>query len=522
MSTPTGQFSTLSIQGSSDTEPKTASDVGCGRGQGLGRAESMKVKDMAAVQASSGLLYDLRSSGFDQETEARALLGLTTAYDVLFCERKKAGYEFVLAETARVRIPLLNSGQAQMNFSGEVKDVVASGYGNVDGYMCTCAASRGRDAVACQHIFWLLDRVRAQSLSLSLFPPDAPTRILLSSDGHAQGFPRIEQLLSNQSAPTTLETLAEHLDWPYVCSEVEEGGISRTQRVRDILSAFSTKILPEEFRVELVESDSEPEDTEYSRVSPKKRRTPEQCVVQGDMEATIFQLAIHDDNVFTSLCKAMPPGACAAIYFDKMLERSRSILSEFDRYCRTLGGPYEDGDKGKVLSITAVVQTLRTNTLNIHKNIHIRAPHGLQGAAEALIAILEDISTRNKDALADNQYGRVSFLPANVNWSTDGEDDEDSRNLYHQLIGSADDDEEEEGHFVLDALADLPGEVLYPFQERLCAVLARVEVNRAPTGFIMKLAAIVRVAEAGMGMGIGVTRKRSGKIQDESGRKRVR
>jgi hypothetical protein len=239
------------------------------------------------------------------------------------------------------------------------------------------------------------------------------------------------------------------------------------------------------------------------------------------MEATVFQLAVHDDNVFTSLCKAMPPGACAAIYFDKMLARSRSILSEFDTYCRTLGGPYEDGDKGKVLSMAAVVQTLRTNILNIHKNIHVRAPHGLQSAAKALITILEDISTRNKDALADNPYGHVSFLPASANWSADGEDDEDSRNLYHQLIGSADDDEEE-GHFVLDALADLSGKVLYPFRERLGAVLARVEVNRAPRGFIMRLAAIVHVADGGTDMRIGITRKRSGATQDESGRKRVR
>jgi hypothetical protein len=109
--------------------------------------------DMAAVKASSGLLYDLCGSGFDHETEARALLGLTTAYEVLFCERKRAGYEFVFAETARVRIPLLGWGKTQMNFSGEVNDVVTSGYGNGDGYTCTCAAFRGRDAVACQHIF---------------------------------------------------------------------------------------------------------------------------------------------------------------------------------------------------------------------------------------------------------------------------------------------------------------------------------------------------------------------------------
>ncbi|KAL4996044.1 hypothetical protein BDV10DRAFT_202633 [Aspergillus recurvatus] len=476
--------------------------------------------DMAAVKALSGLFYDLRGSGLDHETEARALLGLTTDYDVLLCERERAGCEFVFAERARVRISLLRRGQTQMSFGGDGDEVVGSGYSNGDGYTCTCAVFRGRDDAACQHIFWLLDQVRAQLFSHS--PSlDAPPKILLSSDGHAQGFLRIEQLLSNPTAPTTLETLAERLNWPYVHSEIE-GGMSRTQRVRDILSAFSTEVLPEEFRVDLVESDSEPENTGNGRTLPKKRRTPEQCVVQGDMEATIFRLAVHDDNVFASLCRAMPPGACAAIYFDKVLETSRRILSEFDRYCRTLGGPSEDEDIDKVFSMAVVVQTLKTNTHNIHKNIRARTPHGLQGAAKALTTILEDISTRNKDALADNQYGRVSFLPANANQSADGEEDEDSRNLYHQLIGSTDDDEEEEGYFVLDALADLSGEDLYPFRERLGAVLGRVEVNRAPRGFIMRLAGIVRVAEAGTDNGMGFGRKRGGEMQGESGRKRVR
>ncbi|KAL6239144.1 hypothetical protein BDW75DRAFT_236841 [Aspergillus navahoensis] len=463
--------------------------------------------DMTTVKALSGLFYDLRNSGLDHETEARALLGLTTDYDVLFCERDRAGYEFVFAERVRVRIPLLGRVWTQMSFGGDGGNVVGRGHSNADGYTCTCAAFGGRDEAACQHIFWLLDQVRAQLFSHSP-SPNAPSKILLSSDGQAQSFPRIEQLLSNPMVPTSIETLAERLNWPYVRSGIEEGGMSRTQRVRDILSAFSIEVLPEEFRVDLVESDPEPEDTGHSRISRKKRRTPEQCVVQGDMEATIFRLAVHDDNVFTSLCKAMPPGACAAIYFDKVLERSRRILSAFDRYCRTLGGPGEEAiDK---VFMAAVVRTLKTNTLNIHKNIHARTPHGLQGAAKALTTILEDISTRNKDALAVNQYGRVSFLPANANRSADGEEDEDSRNLYHQLIGLTDGDEDEEGYFVLDALADLPGEVLYPFWERLGAVLARVEVNRAPRGFIMRLAGIVHVAEAGAGIGMGFGREQGG------------
>ncbi|KAL4920335.1 hypothetical protein BDW62DRAFT_199056 [Aspergillus aurantiobrunneus] len=445
--------------------------------------------DTAAVEASSGLVYDLANSGLDLETKSRALLGLKADFDVLFCGRGKTAYEFAFAERLRVRIAV----PAGMDGGEESEDV------DVDeiGYICTCAVFRGRADVACQHIFWLLDQLRRQFVSAS-----PPSKILLSSDGHAQGYTRIERLLSNPATTVTLEDLAERLNWLYLRSAGEEGGMSRTQRVRDILSAFSTDVLPEEFRVDLVESEDE-----TGHILPERLRTPEQCVVQGDFEATAFRLAVHDDNVFTSLCKAMPPGACAAIYFDKMLERSRKALSKFDQHCQTLGKPDEDGDKDKALSLADVLETLQANTLNIHKNIHTRTPNGLQGAAKALTTLLEDISTRDKDALARNRYGRVSFADEN----------EDSRNLYHQLIGKADDNAVE--HFILDALADLSGEDLYPFRERLQAVLHRVEVNRAPKGFILKLGGIVRVAE------MGLTRKRAaraGEGEAERGRKRVR
>lgn len=279
--------------------------------------------------------------------------------------------------------------------------------------------------------------------------------------------------------------------------------MSRTQRVRDILSAFSTDVLPDRFRTDL----TEPEDGN-GRVL--QIRTPEQCVVQGDFEATLFRLAVHDDNVFTSLSKAMPPGACAAIYFDKVLERSRRALSKFDRYCQTLEqSKNADGDPSACL--TAVLETLQTDSLNIHKNIHARAPHGLQGAAKALTSLLEEITTRNKDALADNPYGQTAF----------SDEDEDSRNLYHQLVGKTDNDNNAGEHFILGALEDLAGEDLYPFKERLEAVLHRVEVSRAPKGFILKLVGIVRAAK------IGITRKRATRAGDgerdvERGRKRMR
>ncbi|KAL4874251.1 hypothetical protein BJY04DRAFT_225231 [Aspergillus karnatakaensis] len=485
MSAPTGQFHGLSIC-SAETETGTDTETESALRQERGELEQRSTTlggrrgaDMTVVKASSGVVYDLEASDLDSETRSRALLGLTADFDILFCGSMRGGigYEFVFAEQVRVQIDL---------------DETTAGLENR--YRCTCAVFQARRDVACQHIFWLLDQL--QGLFVSDSPSLLPSRVLLSSDGHAQGFMRIERLVSASTAPTstaTLESLASRLGWSYVRS-VSEGAMSRTQRVRDILSAFSTESLPEEFRIDLVEEEDRHAVPSRTRT---RKRTPEQCVVQGDLEATIFRLAVHDDHVFAGLCKAMPPGACAVIYFDKAQERIRRLLLDFDRFCKNYGAPNKEQPLPHVTT-TALLSALESHAINIRKNIHTRSPHGLQGAAKALITLLEDISTRDKDALQGNMHGRTSF----------SDEDDDQRNLYHQLIWNTGSEDEigAPRYFVLDALEDLARmEDLHPFKSRLEAILYRIEVNRAPRDFILKLGAIVRGASEGAGLG----RKRS-------------
>jgi hypothetical protein len=283
----------------------------------------------------------------------------------------------------------------------------------------------------------------------------------MSNAGRSPDLPPIKQFLDDN-----MESITDQLDCQYRRGEAEEG-MSRPQKVRDIMTAFEATTLPEDFRLDLVDS-------------TEQRRTPEQCVVQGDIEATMFRLAVHDDIVYTRLCKAMPPGATAAIYFDKILERTRKLLAVFDRYYQT-GHPPTDGSNAEV---TQVVRTLRQTIARIHTNITARAPHGTRGAAKALVTLLEDISSRNKDALAGS--GRSSG-------QTD--DDEDQRNLYHQLIGKED---ESESFPILDALDLLSGADLHPFADRLRAVLHKNEVFPAPRPFLVRLSSLVRGAEAGL------------------------
>ncbi|KAJ5612888.1 hypothetical protein N7510_006082 [Penicillium lagena] len=394
----------------------------------------------SAVLAGSGITYDLAQ--LDSESEARALVGLTGQFDVVNCRATRLGYEFQLSDRPQVHL-------------------------GPDSYVCTCPTFQSRPDVACQHIFWILDQLHGY------FIPEPPTEeVELSRDGHSRVLPRIEGLLEGQ-----LEAVAGRLNWHLLRAEGSGSGagMTRAEKVRDILSAFRPVTVAEDFRQDLVETTAQ-------------ARTPEQCVVQGDFEATIFRLAVHDNGVFSSLCKAMPAGACAAIYFDKAQEQSRRLLADFDRYCATGERSDSSSPGGGIYNVDEVIAQLRRCVDRIRVNIVTRAPHGSEGAAKALISILEAVTARNKDPLEGNRWGRVSFH---------GED-EDQRNLYHQLIGSPDlDDDPDAEFFVLDALDILPPSDLSQFKTNLRDILHKIEVDRAPKPYLLRLTALVRAAETG-------------------------
>ncbi|KAL3463130.1 hypothetical protein BJX64DRAFT_128711 [Aspergillus heterothallicus] len=511
MSAPTKQLRGLSIRGDSreTAETDTGTDTDRDTPATSRRLEdktmwaSDPLFDMSRVKSSAGLTYDLSQSGLDTETRARAIIGLTTDFDVQWCSSTLTGWDFVMGKQLHVCIAC---------------DTASPTNGRNDSYTCTCAVFRAKPSVACQHIFWLLDQLRGYFASIKIPSHSLPTCYLPFGDGHAQRIsqvePRIECLIDrDEEGPATLEAIADRLEWPYIRSK-REGAMTRVQRVRDILSAFSVDVLPEEFRVDLVEVDED-----EGQAPRRKQRTPEQCVVQGDFEATLFRLAVHDDEVFASLCKAMPPGACAAIYFDKILDRSRRLMSDFDNLCRDYGQPREIPVNSNI-TIHNVVEAIQQNVDNIHENILLRDPHGKLGAVKTLVKLLEDISSRNKDALDINKYGRTSFA----------HEDEETRNIYQQLIGKTD---ENGSFFILDALQSLPETDLHQFKDRLRAILDKNEVNRAPRAYILKLRALVRAAEAGQfrsatDASVGLVRRkraaggREGAHDDEGGGKRLR
>jgi hypothetical protein len=296
-----------------------------------------------------------------------------------------------------------------------------------------------------------------------------------------------------------MEDIAKRVKWPYLAdasSPVESGtesptGMSRPDKARDIISAFSETTMPDEFRPELAEAVGEP-------------RSPEECVVQGDFEATMFRLAVHDDAVYTSLRKVMPAGARAAIFFDKAQRRLKALLADFDRYRQT-GAPRHDG---RTLEIPFMVAELRALLQDIHRNVLIRSPLGAKAATRALMNLLHEVTNRNYDAYEKSEWDRRAPRGETA----------DDRNLYVQLICNMD-----EGLFVLDCLDCIPDTVLPQWTSQLESELEALRENGAPLPYVRKLQGLIAGERSGASSAPGRPKRPATETESSgSGRKRTR
>lgn len=78
------------------------------------------------LATKSGIVYDIESLGM--ESRARALAGLTSQFDVVYCREISPVYEFQLIERPQIRI----------------RD---------QGAECTCSEYENHPDMACRHIF---------------------------------------------------------------------------------------------------------------------------------------------------------------------------------------------------------------------------------------------------------------------------------------------------------------------------------------------------------------------------------
>jgi hypothetical protein len=130
MSAPTRQLHRLSIGGDVDVPVMNSQaeegSAAMNSSSGESRSGGDESAGLSTVQANSGIVYDL--ARLDGDSEARALVGLTSQFDVVGCRAIPAGYDFQLSERPRIHI-------------------------GSDAYTCTCSTFSGHPEMACQHIF---------------------------------------------------------------------------------------------------------------------------------------------------------------------------------------------------------------------------------------------------------------------------------------------------------------------------------------------------------------------------------
>ncbi|KAK2868090.1 hypothetical protein FQN49_003176 [Arthroderma sp. PD_2] len=421
------------------------------------------------VRGRSSITYDLRI--LSQSARAKARHGLSGEFSVDKCRPiYGGGYDFHVVDHGRVYV-----GEGPM----------------------TCSCPGFRDSrVACRHVFWLVDQLHRWVL------PGRPSAGLqLSPRGECSTFDPMIDLIGD-----SMEDICQKVKWPYIptpgtpsdLSQYNSTSMTRPEKARDLLSAFSADTMPDEFRPELVETISQP-------------RTPEQCVVQGDFEATMFRLAVHDENVYASLRKVMPSGARAAIFFDKIQRRIRALLADFNQY-RQKGTPRRD-DRA-ALEVDVVAEEMRAHLRQIQKNMLSRSPHGFKGSAEALLYLLRAICQCNYDAFESSTWDRPS----------PSDETAEDRNLYFQLIYNPVNDDD---FFVLSSLELLPEDVLQQITPQLDAIFSHMQMNSAPVPYLRKLHSIIagdippRTAVGAHISGVG-GQKRPATGASVSGRKRTK
>ena len=98
----------------------------------------------------------------------------------------------------------------------------------------------------------------------------------------------------------------------------------RKAEVQDILSSFSRDTLPTEFRPELL-----------ARIDKDQgRRPPTEWTIPGDLEGSLLQWGVHDEECYNLLQRAQPAGTRFVLFNQKIARRLRAELhrcAEIDR-----------------------------------------------------------------------------------------------------------------------------------------------------------------------------------------------
>ncbi len=237
---------------------------------------------------------------------------------------------------------------------------------------------------------------------------------------------------------------------------------ARQETVKDILSVFDRKNLPEDYGEDF------PREASAMTCSEKN-------YIPGNLAATIYGIAIRDEAFYGQLRKVVNRDICALSYFSKQWMRAREVMLSLDRYVQS--GP-SNAPESRDVDVPACARTLRLIVHRICSERNARASRGPLGAAtgkkvaEMLVDILtEVVCNRDKDVYEEETA-----------WKRDDEEPERKCNLYTYLIGDPPPSDASApfvmtDDFIIDQIRNFPPMEWSHLLERLTNVLDHILDN---------------------------------------------
>lgn len=315
------------------------------------------------------------------------------------------------------------------------------------------------------------------------FPPTSPP--VLSSDGSVQNAPSPFEYVASHG----LDEMTKRLGWLPRQADPPAFEVRKNQ-LRDMLSIFApADLLPEEYETEVFASIND---------VPMSLQA---CYVPHELERTIINLAMNDDEVYRALREAASSTRCALVYIGKLRSRAQTTISRLDEYIR-------DGPSRKdeiTHDIPWCAERLRTLAAQTGDCLNTRAPlptDVLSRAAAFLVELLQHVCTRNNNVYDD------------IDWHRNAPDSEDeaTRNLYVYLIGnppsSWGESTTKQENFVVDTLRDFPPTSISQLTERLEGIMETVERYGATPAYMEALAQLVRRLEGAVASSVSGQKRR--------------
>jgi hypothetical protein len=240
----------------------------------------------------------------------------------------------------------------------------------------------------------------------------------------------------------------------------------RKTTVQDILSSFSREILPSEFRPEL-----------FTNIDLGQRDRPSEWTIAGDLEGTLMNWGVHDDDCYEFLKRAQPASTRSVLFHQKVVRR---LTSEIERY--------RDVDRNMApIDIREEVRQISNNLRAIVEEAWNRQKtEGRATRAKEFIDILNTVCEHHLDISGSGRRTRRSS----------GSQPEGS--LFYMLIIEL---RPEQDHFMLgllDWMANESADVLPPFTHTLEHIGGRLESLNAPEPYRNQFQGILDKVRGGL------------------------